>query len=67
MNELAVTFLYIYIKVGVYIFCLDVCRRPDGEHFGEILFGGVFERYYTGNFTYVPLTDSTTWNFKLDS
>jgi hypothetical protein len=44
-----------------------VCRFPDGEHYGEIIFGGVIESYYTGRITYAPLIDLTTWNFKLDA
>jgi hypothetical protein len=44
-----------------------VCRLANGEHYGEITLGGVITSYYTGQITYVPLLDSTTWDFKIDA
>jgi len=40
-------------------------NRQSGDD-GELLFGGVDESHYTGNFTYVPLTNETYWEFKMD-
>mmetsp|Transcript_26124 Transcript_26124/g.42045 ORF Transcript_26124/g.42045 Transcript_26124/m.42045 type:complete len:371 (-) Transcript_26124:190-1302(-) len=33
----------------------------------EMLIGGIDEKHYTGDITYVPLTSKTYWQFKVDS
>lgn len=33
---------------------------------GELLFGGVDQKHYTGDFSFVPLTSETYWQVKLD-
>jgi len=33
---------------------------------GELVFGGVDEKHYTGSFTFVPLTSETYWEVALD-
>lgn len=42
-------------------------RYPDGQHRGVLVLGGTIPAYYRGDFTYVPLVDKDTWNFKVDS
>lgn len=47
-------------------FSIHHARFEDGEHFGEIIFGGSDKRYYEGEFTYAPLIADDTWQFRLD-
>jgi phytepsin len=46
------------------VFAFYLNRKAGGD--GELLFGGVDEAHYTGNFTYVPLTNETYWEFAMD-
>ena len=39
-------------------------RVPGG--FGALLFGGVDDQYYTGNFTYIPVTSRTYWEINME-
>ena len=46
------------------VFAFYLNRTAGGD--GELLLGGVDESHYTGNFTSVPLTNETYWEFKMD-
>ena len=46
------------------VFAFYLNRDAGGD--GELLFGGTDPAHYTGNFTYVPLTNETYWEFKMD-
>jgi len=48
----------------IFSFWLD--KNPRGSSGGEITLGGVNSNLYTGNFTYVPITSETYWEFKAD-
>mgnify|MGYP003623211124 CR=1 FL=1 len=48
------------------IFSVHHGRYPDGEHFGEVVFGGSDRKYMVGELTYVPLVENNSWKFKLD-
>jgi hypothetical protein len=42
-------------------------NRDDNESVGgELTLGGIDSSHYTGEITYVPLTNETYWEFKLD-
>jgi cathepsin D len=40
----------------------DASKTPGGE----FLLGGIDSKYYTGDITYVPLSNETYWEFKMD-
>jgi len=46
-------------------FAFYLNRKVGGD--GELVFGGVDPDHYTGDFTYVPLTNKTYWEFQMDS
>jgi phytepsin len=46
------------------VFAFYLNRQAGGD--GELLLGGVDESHYTGNFSYVPLTNETYWEFHMD-
>lgn len=39
---------------------------PKGHSGGELMLGGTDPQYYSGSFTYVPLTNETYWEYKMD-
>jgi len=41
--------------------------KTAGDHKSELLLGGTDSKYYTGDFTYVPLVSETYWQFQMDS
>jgi cathepsin D len=53
------------VKSPVFSFWLD--KNPMGQSGGELTLGGVNPELYTGNFSWVPITSKTYWQFKLDS
>jgi phytepsin len=48
------------------IFAFYLNRQSTGIG-GELDLGGVDPKHYTGNFTFVPLTNETYWEFAVDS
>jgi len=46
------------------VFAFYLNRQAGGD--GELLLGGVDAAHYTGNFTYVTLTNTTYWEFAMD-
>jgi len=52
------------VSEPVFSFWLD--RDQSDSTGGELILGGVDDSHYTGEITYVPLTNQTYWEFKLD-
>lgn len=52
-------------KVDQPMFAFYLNRTAGGD--GELIMGGTDPNHYTGDFTYVPLTNKTYWEFTMDS
>lgn len=49
------------------LFSVYLNRDYESTDGGEIMFGGIDKRRFTGPMTFAPLTSATDWKFKIDS
>jgi len=47
------------------VFSFYLSKDPDGEPGGELLLGGVDDKYYDGDLHYAPVTRKAYWQFEL--
>ena len=43
-----------------------MCRNENGTTGGELLLGGTDPNHIVGSLSYVPLSNQTYWEFKMD-
>jgi cathepsin D len=48
------------------VFSFWLSKNPRGSNGGELTLGGVNSARYTGDFSFVPVTSQTYWEFKID-
>jgi len=47
------------------VFSVWLSKDPRGQSGGMLFFGGVSSEYFTGDISYVPLTEKTYWQFQV--
>jgi len=56
------------IEKRMFTMYLDNNAESFGDSFSEVIINGIDEKYYLGNFTYLPLVENTSmWNIHLNS
>jgi len=48
------------------LFSVWLSKNAQGTNGGELMFGGIDTKYYTGSINYIPLTSETYWQFTMD-
>ena len=50
----------------VYLIDLNFFRKEGAKVGGELILGSSDPKYYTGNFSYVPVSKKGYWQFNMD-
>ncbi|KAK8764020.1 hypothetical protein V5799_033371 [Amblyomma americanum] len=49
------------------VFSLYLAKQPSEQNGGEIYFGGINAQRYTGDVSYVPVTEQAHWQIRMDN